>query len=316
MYLGGLRSSTITLPDGRRLGIAEYGDPAALPVLYCHGFPSCRLEPSMLPVSGIRLIAVDRPGYGLSDPLSGRTLLDWPQDIASVADALGLGRFAVAGVSGGAPYAAACAARLKDRIIGLALICGIAPPGEGKEGANGAGWEAGGAAARLMTLDRLPGTVPVIAALARRLVVGVDSPRLLRTLLRFGHLPEPDRAVLSAGFGIPVLDNFREALRQGIGGAVADARIYARPWGFDPAGIVAPTVIWHGNLDNQVPVAAAEVYARLIPHARLCLLEGEGHFSLVVRHHHAILASLFAIAERYAGDDVTSHARACPGLDA
>lgn len=305
MYLDGMRSSTITLPDGRRLGFAEYGDPAELPVLYCHGFPSCRLEPSMLPVSGIRLIAVDRPGYGLSDPLPGRTLLDWPGDIASVADTLGLDRFAIAGVSGGAPYAAACAARLKDRIIGLALICGIAPPG--------GGWEVGGAAARLMTLDRLPGTVPVIAALARRLVVGVDSPKLLKTLLRFGHLPETDCAVLSAGFGIPVLDSFREALRQGIDGAVSDARIYARPWGFDPAGIVAPTVIWHGNLDNQVPIAAAQVYARLIPHARLCVLEGEGHFSLVVRHHHAILASLLAIAERYAGDDVTSHARACPG---
>ena len=138
-----------------------------MPVLYCHGFPSCRLEPSMLPVSGIRLIALDRPGYGLSDPLPGRTLLDWPRDVAAAADALGLGRFAVAGVSGGAPYAAACAALLKDRIIGLALICGIAPPGEG--------WEAGGAAAQLMMLDRLPGTVPLAAALGRRLVVGVDS---------------------------------------------------------------------------------------------------------------------------------------------
>ena len=91
MYLGGLRNTTITLPDGRRLGCAEYGDPDAMPVLYCHGFPSCRLEPSMLPVSGIRLIALDRPGYGLSDPLPGRTLLDWPRDVAAAADALGLG---------------------------------------------------------------------------------------------------------------------------------------------------------------------------------------------------------------------------------
>ena len=307
MYLGGLRNTMITLPDGRRLGCAEYGDPDAMPVLYCHGFPSCRLEPSMLPVSGIRLIALDRPGYGLSDPLPGRTLLDWPRDVAAAADALGLGHFAIAGVSGGAPYAASCAALLKDRIIGLALICGIAPPGEG--------WEAGGAAAQLMMLGRLPGTVPLAAALGRRLVVGIDSPRLLRVLLRFGRLPQPDRAVLAAGIGIPVLDSFREGLRQGAEGAVSDARLYARPWGFQLSDITAPTVIWHGNLDNQVPAAAAKVYARLIPHARLCVLEGEGHFSLVVRHHHAILASLLAIAEWYAGDDVTSHVRACPGSD-
>jgi len=261
----------------------------------------------MLPVSGIRLIALDRPGYGLSDSQPDRTLLDWPRDVAAVADILGLDRFAVAGVSGGAPYAAACAALLKDRVAGLALICGIAPPGES--------WEAGGAAAQLMMLDRLPGTAPLLAALGRRLVVGVESARLLRALLRFGRLPEPDRTVLAAGIGISVLDSFRQALHQGAEGAVSDARLYARPWGFQPGDIAAPVVIWHGNLDNQVPVAAAHVYARLIPHARLCILEGEGHFSLVVRHHHAILASLFAIAERYAGDDVTSHARTCPGSD-
>src|SRR3954471_17322215 len=106
VYLGGPRNNTITLPGGRRLGYAKYGDPDAMPVLYCHGFPSCRLEPSMLPVSGIRLIALDRPGYGLSEPLPGRTLRDWPRDVAAAADALGLHRFAVVGVSGGAPYAA------------------------------------------------------------------------------------------------------------------------------------------------------------------------------------------------------------------
>jgi pimeloyl-ACP methyl ester carboxylesterase len=307
VYLGGPRNNTITLPGGRRLGYAEYGDPDAMPVLYCHGFPSCRLEPSMLPVSGIRLIALDRPGYGLSDPLPGRTLRDWTTDVAAAADSLGLDRFAIAGVSGGAPYAAACAALLKDRIIGLALICGIAPPGER--------WEAGGAAANLMMLDRLPGSAPLAVALGRRLVLGVDSAKLLHALLRFGRLPQPDREVLAAGIGIPVLDSFREALRQGSEGAASDARLYARRWDFQPEDIVAPTVIWHGNLDNQVPAAAARVYARLIPHARLCILDGEGHFSLVVRHHHAILASLFAIAERYAGDDVTSHVRACPGSD-
>ena len=307
MYLGSPRNSTITLPDGRRLGCAEYGDPEAMPVLYCHGFPSCRLEPAILPVSGIRLIALDRPGYGQSDPLPDRTLLDWPRDVAAAADALGLDRFAIAGMSGGAPYAAACAALLRDRITGLALICGIAPPGYG--------WETGGAAAQFMLLDRLPGTIPLIAALARRLVVGVDSAMLSRVMLRFGRLPEADCAVMAEGIGVGLLDSFREGLRQGIEGAVADARLYTRPWGFEPGDIGTPTVIWHGSLDNQVPVAAAQVYARLIPHARLCILEHEGHFSLVVRHHYAILASLFAIAERYVGDDVTSYTRACPGCD-
>ncbi|UEM21238.1 alpha/beta hydrolase [Skermanella mucosa] len=299
-----LTQDTIHLPDGRRLGYAEYGDPEAPPVIYCHGFPSCRLEPGMVEISGIRLVALDRPGYGLSDPKPGRRLVDWPADVAAAADALGIERFAVAGVSGGAPYAAACAALLRGRVTGLALICGIAPPNMG--------WEAGGAAAQLMILDRLPGSAALAAALGRRLVLGLRSASLLRTLLRFGRLPDADRRVLAGRVGIHVLDSFREALRNGPQGALDDARIFAQPWDFTVEDISVPTVIWHGDLDNQVPVAAAEVYARLISHAQLCIKDGEGHFSLVVQYNRKIITSLFAIAERYVLTDVTSAARTFP----
>lgn len=299
-----LKQDTILLPDGRRLGYAEYGDADAPSVIYCHGFPSCRLEPGMVDISGIRLVALDRPGYGLSDPSPGRRLVDWPADVAAAADALGIDRFAVAGVSGGAPYAAACAALLQGRVTGLALICGIAPPDTG--------WEAGGAAAQLMMLDRLPGSAALAAALARRLVLGLRSASLLRTLLRFGRLPEADRRVLAGRIGIHVLDSFREALRNGPQGALDDARNFAQPWDFTMEGISVPTVIWHGDMDNQVPVAAAEVYARLIRHAQLCIKDGEGHFSLVVQYKREIITSLFAIAERYVLTDVTSAARTSP----
>jgi pimeloyl-ACP methyl ester carboxylesterase len=296
---------TVALPDGRRIGVAEYGDPSGNPVLYCHGFPSSRLEPAMVDITSIRLIALDRPGYGLSDPLPGRTLTDWPNDVAAVADALGLDRFAMAGVSGGAPYAAACAALLSRRVTGLIIISGVAPPGHG--------WETGGAAENLMIMNRLPGSAALAARLGRRLVLTLPPADLLKALLLFGKLPEPDRAVLETGIGVPVLEGFREGLGRGIEGAVADARVYAQPWGFDPGVIDVPTVIWHGTLDNQVPVAAAHTYGRLIPQSKVCIVEGEGHFSLVVRHHIPILSSLLTVAEQYGESDVTPGLSAFPG---
>src|SRR5215469_15494010 len=93
------RSSAIRLRDGRRLAFAEWGEPHGMPVIHHHGTPGSRLEHEGAPVvyqaAGVRVITPDRPGYGLSDPLPGRTLLDWPADVAELADALGLERFAI-----------------------------------------------------------------------------------------------------------------------------------------------------------------------------------------------------------------------------
>jgi pimeloyl-ACP methyl ester carboxylesterase len=110
-----LRDYRIQLPDGRLLGYAESGAPAGRAVLYFHGHPGARLEAGFLadPATraNVRLIGVDRPGMGLSTYQPGRRLLDWPADIAALADALAIERFAVVGLSGGGPYALACATR-------------------------------------------------------------------------------------------------------------------------------------------------------------------------------------------------------------
>src|SRR5512139_3720722 len=102
----------IQLRDRRSLSCAEYGDPQGKPVLFFHGTPSSRLfrhpDDSIAASLGVRLITVDRPGFGLSDPKPGRILLDWTDDVIELADAFKIERFAVAGVSGGGPYAAAC----------------------------------------------------------------------------------------------------------------------------------------------------------------------------------------------------------------
>ncbi|MGB9300944.1 MAG: alpha/beta fold hydrolase, partial [Anaerolineae bacterium] len=122
---------TIVLPGGRTLGFAEYGDPSGRPVLFFPGTPSGRLfhhpDESIALSLGARVLTIDRPGYGLSDFQPGRTLLDWPSDVMALADALGIARFAAAGISGGAPYVAACAFRIPDRLTAAAIVSGLGP---------------------------------------------------------------------------------------------------------------------------------------------------------------------------------------------
>src|SRR6186713_587345 len=98
------REHVVELADGRNLGYAEYGPKDGRPVLFFHGFGTTRIicPPDAGPEElGLRLIAVDRPGIGLSTPLPGRRLLDWPRDVAELADRIGVGSLSVIGWSGG-----------------------------------------------------------------------------------------------------------------------------------------------------------------------------------------------------------------------
>ncbi|WP_207482078.1 alpha/beta fold hydrolase [Arenibaculum pallidiluteum] len=279
-----VREGAVTLPDGRSLGFAEYGDRDGPVAIYCHGFPSCRLEPALVPLSGIRLVAPDRPGLGLSDPCPGRRLADWPDDIAALADRLGIGRFSVVGLSGGVPYATACAARLGARIEAAALVNGLAPAGLGWEGRSWAG--------RMMALGRRPNLArPVAQALRGALLKGPAGAAAAVTMTVLG-MPGPDREALPPESATALLGAARTALAPGIEGVVADMAIYAADWELDLDAITAPVQVWHGLADTLVPPAAAKVLAARIPGARLHLVEGEGHFSLVIRRHREILRAL------------------------
>jgi pimeloyl-ACP methyl ester carboxylesterase len=112
----------IALPDGRSLAYAEFGDPDGRPVLFFHGTPGYRLNPwttnAEMRSLEVRLIALDRPGVGRSTPRPQRRLLDWPDDVQTLAGSLGLERFAVVGFSNGGPHAAACAYKLGTRVSG------------------------------------------------------------------------------------------------------------------------------------------------------------------------------------------------------
>ena len=187
---------------------------------------------------------------GFSDPQPGRTLLDWPHDMAQLVDALGLKRFAVLGVSGGAPHALACAWALPNRVAAVGLVSGIGPldrPGA-FEGMNRG-------ASRVMIMAR---RVPWLARLVVGFVVEVDHFRpgtVLRGLLK--ALPEPDREVASRpGVRESLLESICPGVPSGkLRGRCGIGAILASPWGFRPEDLKVPVSLFHGDIDDRVPGA-------------------------------------------------------------
>lgn len=232
------------------------------------------------------MIALDRPGFGRSDACPGRELSDWPRDVADAADGLGLERFAVAGCSGGGPFAAACAAGLPDRLTSVGILCGLGPP-ESRRSTDGMMWHN---RLGLSAAQRVPWL-----AHALFVVLGRVLPRLsglaIANLRR--HSTGPDREALSDPEVSRILSRaFREAFARGGAGAAADARIFGRPWDFDPAAIRVPVRVWHGERDAVVPVSAARWMRSAIRGAEATYFPDEGHFSLVTRRLDEIFDAL------------------------
>ena len=277
------RADRFRLPDGRTICYAETGDPAGPPVFYFHGWPASRLEGALAGMLPVRLIAVDRPGFGGSTPQPGRRLLDWPADVAALAGHLGIPGFHLVGVSGGGPYAVACAALL-PQVAGAALVSPV-PPLAGRHALPPE--VLGPALTRLRGLGRRHALGwTVIAAVRLAVRAGLVDPR---NVLAAGFA-ERDAACVTPGLKQRIAGSWREGIRNGVAGAVSDARIYAADWGFELAAVRTPVSIWHGAADRVVPVGTLAAYAALAGQRHI--LEGEGHYSLPLTHAVAIVADL------------------------
>lgn len=280
--------AVVTLRDGRLLGYAEYGDPRGRPVLFFHGLGTTRVicppDDSARDL-GLRLIAPDRPGIGLSDARPGRRLLDWPGDIAELADQLGLGAIAVVGWSGGGPYALACGYALADRVSSVTLVSAPAPLAGSTDPAYLRRFDRNAVRAA----DRAPWLIRFAmwhwGRAQRR-----DAERFFDKSI--AQMSAADQEVLSEPqLRGRMIANSEELYRQGGRGMYDEALVLARPWGFEPADLRVPVNIWHGERDTTVPTAMALHLAEAIPGARLRTFPDEGHH-LLYRYWREILAAL------------------------
>jgi pimeloyl-ACP methyl ester carboxylesterase len=252
--------------DGRTLHVYDAGGPdGGLAVIWQHGTPNIGEPPRpLLPAAtarGLRFVSCDRPGYGGSTPKPGRDVAAAAADVAAVADALGIARFALMGHSGGAPHAMACAALLPGRALAVAALASTAPLG-----ADGLEWSAGMAN---------PAT----------LYAAQQGRAALEAYLASEHEgPDPftaeDNAAL-AGRWSWLADVASRAFAGGTAGMVDDELAYVAPWGFDPGQVAVPVLVVHGGLDRMVPATHGLWLASRVPSAEMWLRPEDGHITVL-----------------------------------
>jgi pimeloyl-ACP methyl ester carboxylesterase len=279
----------IQLNDQRTLAYEEYGDSHGKPLFFFHGMPGSRVfrpYDEVTKKSGVRLITVDRPGYGQSTFQPDRQIAEWPKDVVELADHLGLNRFAVAGHSGGGPYAAACACALPERVTSAALICSAGPI------------DSPGALENMHGLDQVG------------FRVGRYAPWIFWQLLvwcfyRHGHdhpeiVMERDAATRPpADAELWKIDAIREicyastveAFRNGTKGHAWEARLLTRPWNLPLEEIRFPVHIWHGTRDRTTPTQMAGYLAGRIPNSQMHMCKDEAHL-LIFPHWEEILLKI------------------------
>ena len=267
--------------NGRKIAYTEYGDAEGRPVFYFHGTPGSRLEGNFADEAGkklgYRIIALDRPGYGMSDSQDDRQILDWPDDVRAAAEYLGIGKFGVIGVSGGGAYALACARAIPELLEFCVVMGSWAPVAE-----EPALW------AQMAPLDRFFGRLsrsvrwPFYLAFS-----GIGGAAKWLPAKAFARsldssLCDADREALAD----PALAEFfkediKEAFQQGVRGPADDAILLYKPWGFQIDEINAPVDLFHGTEDKFAPFAYAEYLDENLLYSQLHAYAGEGHFHMM-----------------------------------
>ncbi len=289
----------IELADGIHVGYAEVGNPDGPPVVHLHGTPGSRLE-VCIPAArraaedlGVRLIGLDRPGIGLST-FRRFAIRDYPRMVRDFADALGLGQFAVTGVSGGGKYVCACAWLLPDRITRAAAV------------SSTCSFDLPGARATANKQDRLVYAVARWAPWLLRLMFAKythdarrDPTALFSALPELAELGQADREILAGEeFRQAFARDLAEVFRQGGHGLALDYGLEARPWGVPLGQIRVPIEIWHGDDDRLVSAQASRILADVIPDATTHFVPGAGHFLDASDHVKDVLHSVLSGSAR------------------
>ncbi|KAB7751206.1 MULTISPECIES: alpha/beta fold hydrolase [Mycobacteriaceae] len=269
----------IAVGEDRQIGFAEFGNPQGRAVFWLHGTPGARRQipteaRSFASRNNIRLIGIDRPGIGSSTPYQYENVLGFTEDLRTIADTLGINRFAVIGLSGGGPYTLATAAAMPDRVVMAAVLGGVAPL-IGEDGISSG----------LMELAKIVRPILEVADTPIRWVAG----SLIKVIAPFGSpaldlyariSPDGDRNLLSRPeFKAMFLDDLLNGSRKQLAAPFADIVVFARDWGFRLEDIKVPVRWWHGDADHIVPYAHGEHAVARIADAEMFTLPGESHLA-------------------------------------
>jgi pimeloyl-ACP methyl ester carboxylesterase len=265
------------LASGRQLGYAEYGPSTGRPLIWFHGTPGARrqIAPEAREIAherGVRIIAVERPGIGASTPHLYDSFLDWAADIEEFCNALELSRFAIVGLSGGGPYALACAHEMPDRVVAVGVLGGVAPT-VGPDAVSGGTSGLTRLFSPVFRYTRAP-----LGFLLRRLVIAAE-PLADQAVDAFASLMPPgDKRVFENPATRRMFqDDILNGVRDHMQAILLDAVLFGRDWGFLLGDISVPIHMWYGDADNIVPVAHGQHMAERIPTAVLRIRPEEGH---------------------------------------
>jgi pimeloyl-ACP methyl ester carboxylesterase len=258
--------------DGRRVGVWRFGTDGGWPLVWHHGGLVCGLDAKVIDAAarqcGADVISIDRPGIGRSDRWSMPLIAQWPHTVEQIADLLHLEEFAVAGWSGGGPYALACAAAMPRRVHAVATVAGMAPLERPRHVAELGLW-----------LDKL--LIPA----ARSAPWAAAAALWLTRWMPDRYMVWEGRRTFGGSKDMPALATalptliaaIREATRRGVSGMVDEYRRYYGSWGFDLGQVRQSVTIWQGELDTWLPMNHARRLASRLPNSRLEVVAGASH---------------------------------------
>lgn len=269
----------IAVGEDRQIGFAEFGNPQGRAVFWLHGTPGARRQiPTEARIfaenENIRLIGLDRPGIGSSTAHQYESVFAFAEDMRTIASVLGIDKMAVVGLSGGGPYALACAAAMPDRVVAAGILGGVAPA-SGPESIGGGAMALGTLVAPLLRVAGTP--IGWVATRLIRFIRPIASPAA--TL--YGLVSPPaDRALLARPeVKAMFLDDLLNGSRKQMAAPFSDVVVFARDWGFHLDQVKVPVHWWHGDADHIVPFAHGQHVVARLPEAELYSLPGESHLA-------------------------------------
>lgn len=281
------------LPDGRTLGYAEYGPETGYPLMFLHGYPQCRYEGSIiediLHQRGIRMIAPERPGFGLSTEQPNRRIMDWPADVQALARHLSLSRFALMGGSGGGPYTLACAHTFPHEMMSAVGI--LAGGGNWKAGAHHMPWiyRISALAANYWPAG-LRGSLSIVVWMLRN---GLTSRRGIRWLDGYLQKNQDKHSKTIEERRMEILRALFEPFKQGSGPAAYEAKLLSQDWGIEFGDVTYNNLhIWHAGKDWNSPLLMTEYYVKqLTGNPSFKVYEDDTHWT-IHRHLDEMLSEL------------------------